>query len=376
MKNTYSQYYLFFALCLSSFCAQAQGLKGISFEPIFHIGKIVKHSDELNYTIDRLSYGATLNVKMQTFGKRDWHELHRYPLLGVDFVYYNLGKKEVFGDAYAVLPNITVTMFDRPKIHSYFQIGWGVAYLTQQFDKLSNTANNAIGSNWNATVALKFGLAYKVNPNWLVQTGLSFSHFSNGGAQLPNLGINIPALMLGVRYTPQPLQKVDYILHQTAKKANKKWGLSTHLGLAFLEVKPAGGPQYPLYLASIASLYHFNKTNRVLVGLEYEYNKAIYAFGKAVFQFNSDKEAFWGASRLSLFGAHEFLFGDWSIYLQGGAYLGNFSYLKLYPIHFKIATRYYFPSIGKSQGRFFVGLYLKSHLFRAEYIALGAGCAF
>lgn len=375
MKNFICRFSFFFLLLITS-SSRAQGLRGLSVESTFHLGKIVKHTDDINYDINRLSTGLGLNFKLQTYGKKSWHELQRYPQFGIELLYFNLGEKEILGNAFGIYQNITAYISKGSKFNSFFQVSTGLAYLTQKYDRLNNPINNAIGSNWNTSIYLKLGFEYMINKSWIARVGGSFVHFSNGGSRLPNFGINIPSVIMGLTYTPQRLESSDYIFHGESKAVAKKWGLRSYFGMAFSEYKVISGPRYPIYITSLAAMYHLNKLNRVVAGLSYEYHKAIYNFGNDVFAFNSDQEAFRGASRLSIFAGHEFLFGNWGLYLTSGFYVGDFSYLLPYPFYFRISTQYYFPPIGKPQTRFFVGLYLKSHLFRAEYIGLGAGATF
>ena len=356
---------------------QAQFPKGIGLEPQLHYGKIIKHSDEIFFDVNQASYAVGLNLKIQTRGQKPWHELQHYPQFGIQLLYFHLGEKELLGDAYAFLPGISIPILRKvKKLKSYFEISTGFAYLTQHFDRLNNTTNNAIGSHWNNAIQIQFGTRYSINSQWTLKGAGVLSHFSNGGAKLPNLGINIPTIMIGINYTPKPFIQTDYIFHETKKEVIKKWKLDVHFDLAFRENRLPGGPLYTIYIGSFGALYHFSKINRSLAGVEYEFNESAYQFGWDTFTFHNEKEARLGASRLSLYAGHEFLFGNWGIQLKAGAYLGSFSYLIPYPVYFKISTRYYLPSFGQPKTRFYTAIYLKSHLFRAEYMALGVGAVF
>ena len=190
-----------------------QAQKGISIEPTLHFGSIVKHTKELTYDVKSMTIGADINLKFQTYGKKEWHQWQRFPLFGVALYYMNYGDWKTLGHTFSISPNVTVPLFKKEKWNGHFQIGTGVAYSNRKFDYLENPTNNALGSNWNSTVAMKFYASRQIHSNYKMHLGLSFTHYSNGAARLPNFGINIPALMLGINYTPQPLQSDDYIFH-------------------------------------------------------------------------------------------------------------------------------------------------------------------
>ncbi len=349
---------------------------GFSVELNFHYGKIVKHTPKLTFDPPPISPGVELNFKIQTHGKRSWEELQNYPQFGIGLYSFFLGDKDVLGNAYGLLPNMSIYLYKGEKFDANFMLGTGVGYLTQKFDEINNTQFNAIGSHLNNMVAFKFGTRYQVHPNWKIIGGFSFTHFSNGSASLPNFGTNIPALYLGLNYHPKPLAKDNFIFHGSSKDRVRKFGLTAHMAMSFTESGVSRGPRYPFYITSLGATYYWNKINRAILGIEYEYDKAVYQFGLHSFQYDNEKDARQAAGRISAFIGNEFLFGNWGVVLQAGYYLSKKSYLLPQPFNTKIGVRYYFPEIGNPSTKFHVLLILKSHLFNAEYIALGIGAAF
>ncbi len=361
--------------CMWGAHLSAQWWKGISLEGTFHIGKIVKHTPKLTYTPPPLTTGFDLNIGIQTYGQKAWHQLQDYPLFGVSLVYFDLGDSDQLGRAVGINPNLTIYLRKRPKYDLRFQVGTGVAWINRFYDRIDNPLNNAIGSRLNNITHFKFISTFRLNNHWSLQAGASFTHFSNGAAQLPNFGINIPALTFGIHYRPRPLQAEDFLQHDITKARLKRWGFGMHLGLAYKEIQAFGGPRFPIRIAMIEGLYHLSRINRIHFGFEYEFNRAVYFFGRSVFAFNSEREARWRSSRLMFFVGDEFLFGNIGINLQAGAYLGDF-FLNVYPIYNKLTTRYYFPAFGRPKGRMYLSVTLKSHLSIAEYIGFGGGVVF
>ncbi len=368
---------LILALCLliSPFLGQGQSvLKGWSIEPSIHIGRIVKHSPKLVFDVNGLTTAIELNFNYQTFGKKEWNQFQRYPKMGISLFYHDLGASDIFGEAISVIPNINSPVFSLWGIKAGFRFGIGLAYLTKPFDPIDNPTNNAIGSNLNAGVLFEGSGDLDINEHWALVGGLSLLHYSNGASHLPNFGLNIPSLKLGVRYRPQALPRSTYIRHDVSKKKEKRWGLQAWATLAFRERSIPNGPSEPIYALSLAANYYLNKVNRLSSGFEYEYNKSVFEFAKHVYAFDTEEEAKRRSRRVQFFVADEFLFGDWGATILIGIYTSSKSYLLPGPIYNKTIVRYYIPT--KTKVKINVGAYLKSHLVIAEYMGFGIGASF
>jgi len=351
----------------------AQGLKSWSVEPTLRLGRIIKHTPKLTFDINEFSYGADVNFLYQTHGRKEWNQLQRYPLLGIALTYFRMGEPDIIGSAYGILPNINIPIRSPKNWKFYFQMGTGIAYLTQEFSEINNPTYNAIGSHVNTIAKFEFTASHRLNNLWVLNAGLSMTHYSNGGSHLPNFGLNIPALSFGARYEPKPVLRKDFVDHGITKDAVKKFGFTAHFALGYRERIVSGGPSYPVYVGSVGALYYLNRVNRLIGGVEYEFNEGAYAFGTHVGEFESEKEARQESSRIMVYVADEFLFGNWSVTVLAGAYTGSF-YQVGFPIYNKLITRYYFPPIA-DKVQMHVGLYLKSHIVIAEYIGIGVGFA-
>lgn len=366
--------------CLSFFFQTSivfgQVFKGQALETALLFGRVVPHSDETSFDIKENSVGLQLNYQWQTHGQKDWHELQRYPLFGLSALYFDLGEKEVFGNAVAVIPNLTISFLKRKKWNGHFFIGAGVAWLSEHYHRYDNPINNAIGSHWNNATLFKWGANYHPNNRFVLHANVGLMHFSNGGTQLPNFGINIPVVGLGLRYFPIPLTEKDYQVHHTINQSARKWRFSYGYSMAFREAFVIGGPRYPVYIHSLAISYLTTRINKFSIGLEHEYHQSDYAFGLQTYTYHTHRAARKAAARLAVSVGHEFLFGKWGIHLLSGFYVGDFSISKPYPFYLKLTARYYVPLLKKERLRLFLGVGLKSHLFRAEYIAAHVGMEF
>ncbi|MFM9945103.1 MAG: acyloxyacyl hydrolase, partial [Bacteroidia bacterium] len=95
--------------------------------------------------------------------------------------------------------NFQFRIAGKGKNYLAWRLGTGIGYLTQKFDFYKNRQNMAIGSNWNGCIQM--GLIYqtKISNKLSLKTGLGFTHYSNGSIRVPNLGVNMPSLFLGLQ---------------------------------------------------------------------------------------------------------------------------------------------------------------------------------
>ncbi len=362
-------------LVFSSFSLKGQIGKNWAFESNTYVGQITKHTPKILFDVNRLAVGQDFNFKKQTYGNDKWSQFQRYPDLGISLLYFNLGDKEVLGQAIGIMPNATVKLLRTQKGFINFQIGWGLGYVNKFYHPVDNPTNNALGSAWNNLVLFKFDGGVHINNYWSTQMGFSLTHYSNGASQLPNFGINVIAANIGLRYTPNPVKREDYIFDEHHLNVpEKRWGGQVHFDLAYREYGKSGGPRYPIYVLSSSGMFHFNAVNRMHLGLEMEYNSGVYHFLKHS-SLNPDLQyAKQQSYRTMVFAAHEFTMGDVGMYILLGTYLQSKEQIPG-RIYNKLSARYYFKPVGKPATRFFVAVYLKSHLSVAEYLAFGVGAS-
>ncbi|MGK0389008.1 MAG: hypothetical protein ACI94Y_001742 [Maribacter sp.] len=364
-----------FFYSISTVSVFAQKAENWGIESNIYVGQVIKHSPELLFDLGKVNKGIDINFKYQTFGKQKWNQYQRYPQMGVALVYFNYGNKEQLGQSVAILPNLTINILRKPKGYIQFQFGTGLAYLTKPYHPDSNPKNNAIGSYWNNITSFQFHGGVRIDDHWSAQLGFGLTHYSNGSSALPNFGINIAAGTVGVKYTPQPVKQENYIWHDDFLNIpQKRWGAQVHMDIGFRENNASGGVRYPIYIGSAAGVFHFNAVNRMLAGVEIEYNTSVYhsIFNSAA---NSDPaHAKNQATRYMFFLADEFMFGNFGVLLQAGIYIKK-KEKTVGSIYNRLSVRYYLPPIGKPATQFYVAVHLKSHLSVAEYAAFGIGAS-
>jgi hypothetical protein len=384
MKRT--TLFLIFTLWLLN--SQAQPTKGISVEANTFVGTIIRHSKRLVIPPTKNTIGAEIHASWQLSGQKEWHEWQGFPSVGASVLYLDLGEPKAIGSAIGVFPTIDFTLLtfkNRPlplasgQVSIKSQIGTGVAYLTRHFDQFDNPTYNAVGSSVNCMIHLKLRGEAQLTPKLKAHLGGAFTHFSNGGARLPNLGVNIPSVEMGVRWlldtdSSRCKREGVFIRHYLPATSLKKWGVNTVAGMA-LGSNNARGPKYPIYNLSIAGVRHLSKISRLGLGIAYEQNRLLAEFGLHATLFSSAAEARRASERWMGFLEKESLFGNVAMVFQSGIYFQKYDGVRNLWYN-KVGLRIYLPEIGRPKTQFHVGFALKAHLATAEYIAFTGGASF
>ncbi len=364
------------ALVLSLIISSGGFGQSLSLEGSVYRGAIWRHTPKLTTRTGEVLYGEELGLRIQTLGTRPWHRWQRYPIFGVSLAHFRLGEGS-HGDAFGLLPNLTVPIIRRPAWLLSFRLGTGLAWVTRPYDYFDNPGQNAIGSHWNNFTQFRLNGELRISPYWRVLAGGSLNHFSNGAGALPNFGINLPGAFISIVRQFKPLTVNSFGKTMESRKPGRRLGGQLQMGLARVEYAVFDGPRYPIWIFTAAGHFHFNRANRVLLGLDYERNQAVYQWAWHVGNFETRSDARLASQRLAVFLGEEFLFGGIGVQLQAGYYVGDtMNQFTLAGWYSKLTTRYYFPEIGKTNLRPQIGVSLKAHKAVAEYIAFNVGFAF
>ena len=350
--------------------------QGFGFETALHAGAVWRHTPKLTTRTGELLWGQEFGIRFQTTGRRDWQAWQRYPVFGAALMHFHLGAGS-HGDGFGLLPNLSIPIVRSGWFAAFFRLGTGLARVTRPYDYFDNPGQNAIGSHWNNITQFRLGGEVRLGDHSRLNAGVALNHFSNGASTLPNYGVNLASGYVGLTWSPKPVREKDFLPAQSDKSMARRVGGMLQMGFANIEYGAFDGPKYPVWAGSAAGYYHFNRVNRLLLGVDYEFNKAIYEYGLNSAEFESEAAARKGATRLAIFVADEFLFGHIGIQLQMGRYAGkrwNQDVPK--PYYNKLTIRVYFPQLFKTSLQPNIGIALKAHTTTAEYISMNAGLVF
>lgn len=384
LSSIYSILVLFFPLCLQAQKPDSSGSrkvfpKGMYFEAGGHWGKIIKHTGAIKIPIAPFSGGFELSWEMKEYGKKDWHAYCGYPRLGVAFNYFNFYDEERLGHGIGIFPHITVDFVKRRTWRMFGRLGMGVGIVTKPHNAKHNPQNNIIGSYLNNNTQLRFGFAFNVHRNIELRPSVSFTHFSNGASQLPNLGINVLSFHLGVCFKPNPILPEDIKRPETMPKKNRGFRPQFCLltGMGMRESAAWGGPKYPVLMTSFDGGIYVARNNRLKLGFEYEWVGSVHAFQQHLGIYTPEQVT-WKASRVSVFIEDEILIGRLGLLARIGFYVTNNPQQSDMHFFTRLAMRCYLynPLLHPRRVNPFVGIALKAHEITAEYFSIQLGTTF
>ena len=348
-----------------------------------NVGRVFKHTPRFMPEIRTNTTITALTLEQPMCGSTAWQRDFGYPVVGLTLSYADFGEPQIFGNAIALCPNITFTDRHRQRrFYSWFRHGIGLAYLTRHYDPATNPTNNVIGSPFNCIVDIRGGAGVVLSPQLELTAGLAFTHYSNGTSTLPNLGINVPAATVTLRYVP--LSAWDYAINRdvgtTNERPDGRVRVGAYAALALQEHITPLGPKYPVYIGAIYAERLIGRKHRLFSGFGYEWHESFYAFAQHLAEGTPEADpaaalasARNAATRYEWFVGDELRFGRVGILGELGLYLnpvgeGNDVFYE------RLAWRYYLPTRHRTEP--FVGVQLKAQRAVADYFSLGVGVAF
>ncbi len=331
-----------------------------------------------------------IKVGHKTIGTKPWHSFYNYPDVGISFINGNLGNRRQFGKIYTLVPNITFDFktYNKAKIQTSF--GWGLAYFTKPYDSISNPHNILIGSHITHTAFIQLNYLQQIGKGLFLQVGGAYIHASNGHYQVPNGGLNLATLNIGIKkyfnnYQPQKIPENIEI--------RTNWDLSVVSGIGLHEFAgtlfPVGTPKYTIYTTSVFAGKYYKYWGKFFTGFSGKFYTA--------YLYNITKDTLFTenimlkSSVLTVFLANEFQFGHFAIYTQGGI---NFykPFVKKYVYHYdekfnidnllelyistKLAMKYYFFDPQVTKFNIFVQWAIKANFGNADFTEVSAGFSF
>lgn len=312
-----------------------------------------------------------ISLQQETFGKNIWERAYGYPLIGISFWYSGLGKSPYLGSAYALFPFINFPLIRHKSFLLGFRFGLGVGYLTKKFDRLNNYKNLAIGGHVNAAISLMFDIRYRLNNRFTLSGGINFQHFSNGSLKLPNFGLNIPLLNLGLAYRLvrenknigdrfyAPVEPYSAIVRRTIE-----FNIGASIG--FKNMKSVYGENYIVSHFYENTFFRISRKSKVGFGFDVSYDPSQIKRLEMHDDLVTNK---FSIIRPGINAAYELVMSRLQFILNLGYYLAG-KEKSNGPLYEKISFQYCFTN------HLFANIMVKVHWGRADYIGWGLGYRF
>lgn len=320
-------------------------------------GFIMSHTASVRHLAVSHPTGFELNVQRQTTGSAPWHAWYRYPKVGLALVYYDY-HNPMLGQSYAASVYINKAFWRTARQELNFRVGTGLGYFPVRFDQATNHKNTMMGSRLNATMQLRLEYDRALTSHLGLLLGLGFSHYSNGATSKPNLGINVPTVLLGLNYHQQrafqPLPAAPGA--EPTDIGRTFFNVSTSYG--FKQRNENDRQKYSVYSVTLAAGRRLNRKSNLLVGVEGFNDRSLVAQLRDTASTDARPP---DVKKAGVYVGHELLFGRLAVVSQLGCYVYNpYKSNKFY--YERIGLKYHFTD------RLFGNVDLKVHGAAADVI--------
>lgn len=371
-------------------CVFAQSLKNPAYTELNVLsGKIVK-----NYPTfpDRdFAFLSSIRCGNKLNGTKYWHRYYFFPDASFKLLFGTLGNKNVLGNVWGLQYELSLEQKLNDKLYLVESPALGISYFNNPFNELNNPLNIAIGSHINFLASASFQLRYYLNYKWSCNAEATVLHASNSHFKLPNVGVNLPAIGVGLRYHINPL--IMKFTGHDSFTIDKSIRPSVKISIGHNEqggsTGPVNGPTYPIYLIAVTANKLLTPVNKVHAGFEAYYNTGVDDYITKQ-EFYEEKKFSHSTAFLFVTG-HEFLLGNFSLLTNGGVYIHNPFYRELNrreninDIRSKLKTlftarlgiQYYFKNtLFFPNNQLYAGVYIKTNLGQADFLETGIGYTF
>jgi len=345
---------------------QFRGTGTQSIDIDFMNGFIMQHKKTISHLIRSQPQGFRVMLERRTNGEEQWQQRYNYPDVGLSFIYLDY-KNSSIGKSLALIPhyNIYLTRNRQAKSQWKYQIGLGLEYNTNKYDKVENNQNNVLGTSFNFGIVLQLQNQYRLSEKLRFINSISLTHFSNGSIKKPNSGINTISFNTGLSYVISPSEK-SFIETEDTPVVQKGLGYTATLSFGMHEAIQVRAGSYPFFVVSAFVDKTLNHKSKLGFGVEWFYSASL----KNDIPYNYKLD---GASpdfnRISLAISHELCLGRFSVMTQAGYYIYD-PYKPFAPFYVRAGLRRYFKN------KLYASLCVKSHYAKAEAAEFAIGWRF
>jgi hypothetical protein len=300
-------------------------------------------------------------MSLQTNGNKEWHTKHNFPVIHINYAFFDFSNREQIGFVHTLMPTMSLKI-NRSKIfYNNIVVGIGVGYFESPHDRITNNKNAAIGSHINGSVRIGTEIGFNLNNKMRIGASIIFNHWSNGSMKVPNLGMNVPSLMLRADYFFNDNDNENK--RQPKEKFEKKpIDLILIASIGSKQVEPLGSGNFAIATLQLDALKAISYKNSLGIGLDLFYNEGIRQMMSNANQEFSSINYFRSGIHLS----HQFRVGRIATLFNLGTYFFKKDKLDKF-LYNRIGFRYFLNE------KVHFNLSLKSHYFVADHFEFGVG---
>jgi len=384
-------FFIFSMAFLSQFSFAQSSENAFVHEFKIHNTYVIKNWLADSFPNRQVSQMFEYNIAHQFRGGQYWHQSYKYPQAGLSVFCSRFGNDNELGWGFGLVPNLTFNTLVQKKWNVKVSLGMGLAYFNKPYDSISNPNNILIGSRITNMSYAQLYVQRGITPHLFFTFGLSTIHCSNGHYQIPNVGLNAPGIVLGIKYYPN--RDFYKTIPDTIPEANKGIRFNLRLGVGVQEfaqtITPIGTPKYAVYTAAAYLSKQVGRFSNLHLGLSLRYYNGF----THLLEMEGDNENVKLKSSIgSLMLGHEFLMGRFSfltqaaidfyfpIYARYAVFMDektNFHTFLARVISTKLGVQYYlYDTKKRHSNNIYLGCYVNAHFGTADFIETGIGYVF
>ncbi len=330
-----------------------------AIEANYYYGFFWPHRTTMRHIVN--DYAKGFNVAYEAnYTNSLANKYYNSPVWGIQFLFLNPGNKKVLGNTYSLVPYLRLKLIDYERFNLTTKLGLGLGYVENTYNRETNFTNTAIGSHINLNVHLNIDAAYAISQNTHLKAGLNFTHLSNGAMVLPNLGLNIPTLNIGINRAFGYSESEELIEPAKDVSPSKNW--LVHVNFGMREVEPNSEKLFPNYNLSIEYLSQKSAVNSFSGIVDFFYKSTLSERAKIDTGITRGISSF----QLGLMGAYHRTINPIDIYIGMGIYLVDDAKFDGLFYH-RLGMRYLLSD------NLNLGFSIYSHFAKADHFQLGIG---
>lgn len=350
--------YLLFSLLFGAISFSSFSQEGFEYRQ--KLGFLIAHRSLMAHLPQAPAVASEFSYIYRAHDRKAWHKAYRSPLIGATLFYGSVGNNAVLGRFTGLYGFVELPIIKYKKYRLDFKFSPGLGYTNKPFDPATNPENVAIGSHLNLMMcfALKQSLRFD---NYGFTFGIDMTHFSNASYKMPNLGINLPYLSLGVQKFFEDKHPEINKERINEKTPNLNFGATVLYSQK--EMRPIGVGKYPVYAANVFARKYFGPKAGLEVSMDFIYKMGL------LHHPSYPNPAPLDPLQIGLFVGYVQPF-DRLHFIYGAGYYVRDILKPDNPFYIRLGSRYAFtPNI---EGHFT----LKTHYAKADYIELGLSYKF
>ena len=326
-----------------------------------------------------------LGIQTDESQKNIFDASYRYPKFGLGYSIGNMNdiilgdeSNEGFGKPMALYAFFSSPAYRGNWFLMNYDFGAGIAYRFKNYDPEIRPNNVLIGTKGNGYISVGVDGQWELPYHSTLGIGVAFKHFSNGSFQKPNNGINL--LMGTLTYQwgiynnrEKGYSRIPVVPMQPTFEWYVYWGNAVRmLDTDFNMDKPKSSKRWYSTTVSTAALIQTSFRRKFGVGLDlfyFDWGQYIINYRNRTNNLESVKTKITDNLAAGIYLTHEAGYRKlWAI-TDVGFYLNNrVGDVPVSPwIYERVGIRY------RPTDRYFVGLNLKAHLVKADYLELVVG---